>query len=154
MRKNIQIWLMHKISLRLGSVTSMQKLTCVLLLMKTTCHLVHLLQPLPDQTSQHHMYHQCLQLVILWQRSKYLVLETMPNHVLETMPKDKVAIRWNMKCQWNGMEQPVLRKAIDPLQPASLAAGDRVSVMFLGQWVVQHICGNTVDKDYKAQTWW
>ena len=41
-------------------------------------------------------------------------------------------IRWDTKCAWNGRQQPVPRKDIDPPKPASLAEGERIRVKFSG----------------------
>ena len=50
------------------------------------------------------------------------------------MAKDKVVIRWDTKCAWNGKEQPIARKTIDPPSPANLVAGQKVRVKFSGRW--------------------
>lgn len=50
------------------------------------------------------------------------------------MAKDKVVIRWNTKCAWNGKEQPIARKTIDPPSPANLVVGQKVRVKFSGRW--------------------
>ena len=50
------------------------------------------------------------------------------------MAKDKVIIRWDTKCAWNGKEQPVARKIIDPPSPANLVAEQKVRVKFSGRW--------------------
>lgn len=50
------------------------------------------------------------------------------------MAKDKVLIRWNTKCAWNGQTQPIDRKNIDPPSPASLAEGEEVRVKFSSRW--------------------
>ena len=49
------------------------------------------------------------------------------------MAEDKVIIRWDTKCAWNG-KQPVTQKAIDLPSPANLVAEQKVRVKFLGQW--------------------
>ena len=50
------------------------------------------------------------------------------------MASKKMMIRWDTKCAWNGRQQPVPRKDIDPPKPASLAEGERIRVKFSGRW--------------------
>lgn len=50
------------------------------------------------------------------------------------MSAKKVLIRWDTKCVWNGKEQYVPRKTIDPPNPASLAAGVKIRVKFASPW--------------------
>ena len=52
----------------------------------------------------------------------------------KSMASKKVMIRWHTKCAWNGRQQPVPRKDIDPPKPASLAEGERIRVKFSGRW--------------------
>ena len=42
------------------------------------------------------------------------------------MAKDKVIIRWDTKCAWNGKEQPVAWQTIDHPSPANLVAEQKV----------------------------
>ena len=50
------------------------------------------------------------------------------------MASKKMMIRWDTKCAWNGRQQPVPQKDIDPPKPASLAEGERIRVKFSGRW--------------------
>jgi len=50
------------------------------------------------------------------------------------MTAKKVLIRWETKCAWNGKEQCVPRKTINPPSPASLAAGIKIRVKFASCW--------------------
>ena len=50
------------------------------------------------------------------------------------MSAKKVLIRWDTKCAWNGKEQYVPRKTIDPSSPASLGAEVKIRVKFASRW--------------------
>ncbi|KAL9977073.1 hypothetical protein ACROYT_G014438 [Oculina patagonica] len=66
------------------------------------------------------------------------------------MAKDKVDFCWDTKCALNGTQQPVLRKTIDPLPPASLAAGDKVRVKFSGRWCNAFVVTPWMEANTKA----
>lgn len=50
------------------------------------------------------------------------------------MASKKVLICWDTKCVWNGRQQSVTRKDIDPSKPASLVEGERIRVKFSRRW--------------------
>ena len=50
------------------------------------------------------------------------------------MAKDKAVVHWNTKCAWNGKEQQISWKTIDPPSSANLVAGQKVRVKFSGRW--------------------
>ena len=62
------------------------------------------------------------------------------------MANQKVTIRWNTKCPWNGQDQPVVRKNIDPPRPATLSVGQKVHVKFSSRWYDANVMTPWVSK--------
>ena len=69
------------------------------------------------------------------------------------MAKDKVVIRWDTNCAWNGKEQPIAQKTIDPPSPANLVARQKVRVKFSGQWYDTFMVTPWIKNRSAMRTW-